>query len=74
MHLNTYNRLKALKYENRGTLRMDRRLQAAERRREFAHHARLFTRKGLLDMPRFSPKYYETMTALRLSRFGILPG
>jgi hypothetical protein len=74
MHLNTYNRLKVLGYENRGTIRMERKLQAAERRREFAHHARLFLREGLLDMPRFSQKYYEAITALRLSRFSILPG
>ena len=71
MHLNTYKRFKASNRENRSTHRMDLKLRAAERRREFAHHARLFAREGKLDMPRFSTKYYEAMKVLRLARFSI---
>ena len=72
MKYNTYLRFKAIGHENRRTHHMDLKLLAIARRREFARHARLFAREGLLDMAWFSQKYYEVMKKLRLERFGIL--
>ena len=73
MKLTTYYRLKLLGVDNRRTQRMDSKIDAAERRREFARHVRLFTREGLLSsIARFSEKYYSLMRQLRLDRFGII--
>ena len=72
MKLSTYYRLKLLGISNRRTQRLELRIEAAERRREFARHVRLFTREGLLSLvARFSEKYYSLMRQLRLDRFGI---
>jgi hypothetical protein len=71
MKLSTYKRLKAQKYETRGTRRMDVRLEARERRWEFARHVWKFLSEGLLTMPRFSEEYYKVIRKLRLDRFGI---
>ena len=72
MKFSTYKRLKSLGVDNRRTQRFELRIEAAERRREFARHVRLFTREGLLSVvARFSEKYYTLMRQLRLDRFGI---
>jgi hypothetical protein len=71
MKLSTYKRLKAQKYETRGTRRMDVRLEARERRWEFARHAYLFIGEGLMKMAKFSREYYQAIRQFRLERFGI---